>query len=184
VKGDREAAYHTVNRKRLKEILSEKITDKKFMNLINDRLNYEYVENVDGKTIRSRPTVGIPQGGIDSPYLFNIYMHKFNEFIKEDISYMLNGLNVKCGECGARTKESVKLRNLIRGEKRKMRWIKEKVHKETDLETIDKLRKEFYTHIKTIKKIGHHARKSVSTVPNKRAFRVFSTSDMLMTGSY
>lgn len=57
---------------------------------------------------------------------------------------MLNGLNVKCGECGARNKESVKLRNLIHGEKRKMRWIKEKVHKETDLETIDKLRKELY----------------------------------------
>jgi len=30
--------------------------------------------------------------------------------------------------------------------KRKMRWIKEKVHKETDLETIDKLRKELYTY--------------------------------------
>jgi len=67
VEGDIEAAYDTVDRQKLKDILSEKITDKKFMDLISDRLNYEYVENVEGRTIRTRPTVGILQGGIDSP---------------------------------------------------------------------------------------------------------------------
>jgi len=173
VEGDIEAAYDTVDRKKLKEILAERITDKKFMDLISDRLNYEYVENVEGKTIRTRPTMGIPQGGIDSLYLLNIYMHKFDEFVNEGINNTLNYLNDRCRDIGSKSKESAKLRNLIRGEKRKMRWVKEKLHKETNPDTINTLRKELFTHVKTIKKIRHHAYKSVSSIHNKRRLRVF-----------
>lgn len=173
VEGDIEAAYDTVDRQILIKILSEKIIDKKFLNLIKERLNYEYVENIEGKTIRTRPTLGIPQGGIDSPYLLNIYMNKFDEFIHNDVNEIFNKMNGKYKDIPTRNKESIKIKNQIRGEKRKMRWIKEKIHKETNKEKIEEFKEELYKYIKIIRKLWHQARNRTTSVPNKRRLRVF-----------
>lgn len=93
IEGDVEAAYDTVVRKRLIEILSKKIQDKQFLKLIEERLNYDYVEK--GTKNIFRPNLGIPQGGIDSPYLFNIYMSELDEYIHNELQSYVNGLNNK-----------------------------------------------------------------------------------------
>lgn len=93
IEGDIEAAYDTVNKDKLIHILSKKIQDRKFLQLIRDRLDYDFVEKTaDGKE-RFRPPQGIPQGGIDSPYLFNIYMNELDEYINTDIQKFLDDLN-------------------------------------------------------------------------------------------
>lgn len=51
------------------------------------RLSYDYVEKETG--IRVKPKLGIPQGGIDSPYLFNIYMHELDLFVQKDLTMFL-----------------------------------------------------------------------------------------------
>lgn len=93
IEGDIAAAYDTVNKDKLIQILSEKIKDKKFLDLIRSRLNYDYIEQAGKDILRVRPEKGIPQGGIDSPYLFNIYMSKFDDYIHTDISNFLDTLN-------------------------------------------------------------------------------------------
>jgi len=93
LEGDVEAAYDTVDKEKLLEILRKKIKDKKFINFMRERLNYEYVEKETG--LRVKPELGIPQGGIDSPYLFNIYMHELDVFIHSEVQLYLDALNSK-----------------------------------------------------------------------------------------
>jgi retron-type reverse transcriptase len=96
IEGDIEAAYDTVDKKTLLDILEKKITDKKFLQLIKDRLEYVYVERKEnGKPIRTQPEKGIPQGGIDSPYLFNIYMHELDKYVHKEIQDYVESINKK-----------------------------------------------------------------------------------------
>lgn len=79
LEGDVEAAYDKVNKNILLKILSERINDKKFLKLMEERLKYLFFDSESQKYVS--PIDGIPQGGIDSPYLYNIYMSKFDEWI-------------------------------------------------------------------------------------------------------
>jgi retron-type reverse transcriptase len=141
IEGDVEKAFDSVIKKILLKIMSKRIQDRKFLKLMEDRLNYEYVEIVDGKEIRHTPEIGIPQGGIDSPYLFNIYMNELDEYIEYELKAILEQKN---HEKNKRTNGYIK--SEIRSRKRKMRWIKEEIHETTDPEEIEKLRQELYTH--------------------------------------
>ena len=91
IEGDVEAAYDTVNKKILLAILEKRIQDKSFIKFIEERLNYDYVEKETNQ--RSRPESGIPQGGIDSPYLFNIYMNEMDEYVLTEIQTTVEKLN-------------------------------------------------------------------------------------------
>lgn len=93
LEGDIKSAYDKVNRKKLIEILEKKIKDKKFIKLIEDRLNYEYFDTEKEAYIKEKE--GIPQGGTDSPYLWNIYMLEFDIFIEEEIKKYINEINIK-----------------------------------------------------------------------------------------
>lgn len=87
IEGDIKAAYDNVTKNTMIKGLETKIADKKFIKLIRDRLNYDYVDTDTGQRIR--PEKGIPQGGIDSPYLFNIYLYVFDSFIMKNITEKL-----------------------------------------------------------------------------------------------
>lgn len=93
IEGDIKGAYDNVQREKLIEILSKKITDRKFLNLIRDRLEYTFFDMKLGKYVKEDK--GIPQGGIDSPYLWNIYFHEFDLHIQEYLTNKLNGINEK-----------------------------------------------------------------------------------------
>ena len=81
VEGDIKGAYTGVNFKILMGILSQRIKDKNFLNLIEKFLNAGILEQ--GQYEHS--IIGVPQGGILSPLLFNIYMFEFDKFIKYNI---------------------------------------------------------------------------------------------------
>lgn len=77
IEGDIKGAYDSVDHKILMNILSKHIIDKKFLKLIKDGLKAGIME--DSKFVDT--FLGIPQGGIASPILFNIYMHEFDLYI-------------------------------------------------------------------------------------------------------
>jgi group II intron reverse transcriptase/maturase len=65
---------HTI----LVEILSEKIHDNRFLRLMQNVLKAGYLEDWTwGATLS-----GAPQGGVVSPVLSNIYLHKLDEFVE------------------------------------------------------------------------------------------------------
>lgn len=61
------------------DILRERISDERFLRLIRKFLNAGYME----KWTYNNTYSGTPQGGIISPILANIYLDKFDKYIKE-----------------------------------------------------------------------------------------------------
>lgn len=79
VEGDIKGFFDNINHEVLMTILAERISDTRFLRLIRKFLNAGYVEDwVFHKTYS-----GTPQGGIISPILANIYLDKFDKYIKE-----------------------------------------------------------------------------------------------------
>lgn len=81
IEGDIKGAYDCVDHKILINILSRRIKDKNFLNLIYKMLKAGIMD--EGKYEHS--ILGVPQGGIVSPLLFNIYMFEFDKFIHKEI---------------------------------------------------------------------------------------------------
>ncbi len=57
--------------------MSEKIRDGRFLRLISNMLSAGYLEDWKWNATLS----GAPQGGVVSPVLSNIYLHKLDEFV-------------------------------------------------------------------------------------------------------
>lgn len=89
MEGDIDGAYNYVQHDTMVSILSEKITDKKFLVLIKQLHKSGIMEN----NVTKETTLKIPQGGIASPILFNIYMHKFDEYVANYCSNVLEKEN-------------------------------------------------------------------------------------------
>lgn len=77
LEGDIKGAFDNVDHKLLIKFLNKKIKDQKFLSLIYQGCKCGIMEF--NKT--SESLAGIPQGGIASPVLFNIYMHEFDLYI-------------------------------------------------------------------------------------------------------
>mmetsp|Transcript_9508 Transcript_9508/g.27192 ORF Transcript_9508/g.27192 Transcript_9508/m.27192 type:complete len:809 (-) Transcript_9508:3728-6154(-) len=91
IEGDIENAYPSLDHNIMIKILSERIKDKKFLRFLKNRLKMTLF---DTKTERYKTNfLGIPQGGIDSPYLWNIYLMGMDEFIQNDIQKILDNIN-------------------------------------------------------------------------------------------
>lgn len=87
VEGDIKDAYDNVNRETLIKILGKRIKDKQFLELVQKGLYGGIMDGRSGKT--SDPLTGVPQGGIASPILFNIYMAELDEYV---INSLIPGL--------------------------------------------------------------------------------------------
>jgi len=79
IEGDIVGAFNNVKIEKLIEILSQKINDKKFLNLIRERMTYWLFDTQKNQYELS--TLGTQQGGNDSSYLWNIYMDVFDDFV-------------------------------------------------------------------------------------------------------
>jgi retron-type reverse transcriptase len=83
IEGDIQGAYNSLDHQKLLEILSKRISDKKYLSLIEKYLK-SGLFNMETKSFENT-ILGVPQGQIASPILFNIYMHEFDCFIRETI---------------------------------------------------------------------------------------------------
>lgn len=91
IEGDIVGAYNNVDHDKLMGILSIRIKDKKFLNIVRNLLKSGVMSQ--GLTLHSLK--GTPQGGIVSPLLFNIYMFQLDQFIYEDIRSRLESNSTK-----------------------------------------------------------------------------------------
>ncbi|TMR90067.1 maturase [Nonomuraea basaltis] len=78
VEGDIADCFGSFDHHVMIRILSEKIHDNRLLRLLRNMLTAGYLENWRwGATLS-----GVPQGGIASPILSNIYLHKLDEFVE------------------------------------------------------------------------------------------------------
>lgn len=116
VEGDIDGAYNNVQHKILLENLSERFTDKKFLNLIQKGLECGYMLD-----FQSYPTLlGTPQGSICSPILFNIYMQPFDKYVLTEMlnELQINKNNTPQPEIKTRSQESNPHYEKVRSKKR------------------------------------------------------------------
>ncbi|KAA6314077.1 Group II intron-encoded protein LtrA, partial [termite gut metagenome] len=81
IEGDIKGFFDNISHEVLISILRERIADERFIRLIRKFLNAGYVEDWTYHKTYS----GTPQGGIISPILANIYLDKFDKYMKEYI---------------------------------------------------------------------------------------------------
>jgi len=79
IEGDIKGFFDNINHDILVDILKERISDERFLRLIRKFLKAGYIERWRFQNTYS----GTPQGGIISPILANIYLDRFDKYIKE-----------------------------------------------------------------------------------------------------
>lgn len=95
IEGDIKGFFDNINHNKMIDILKERINDDRFLRLIRKFLNAGYLEDWTFHKTYS----GCPQGGIISPILANIYLDKFDKYMKEYVD------SFKKGKRRSRTKE-------------------------------------------------------------------------------
>ncbi len=79
IEGDIKGCFDNIDHEILIGILSKKIKDSKFLNIIRQFLKAGYIENWKYNNTYS----GCPQGGVCSPILANIYLHELDTKFEE-----------------------------------------------------------------------------------------------------
>ena len=81
IEGDISDCFGSLDHEILLGILAEKIHDQRFLRLIRNMLKAGYLEDWEYHETLS----GSPQGGVVSPILSNIYLHKLDEFVEQEL---------------------------------------------------------------------------------------------------
>lgn len=84
IQGDISKCFDNIPHKLVIELLRKKIVDPRFLEVITKFLETG-VQNPKTKMIE-KTTLGIPQGGILSPILCNIVLHRFDEYMQKQIA--------------------------------------------------------------------------------------------------
>jgi group II intron reverse transcriptase/maturase len=79
IEGDIKRCFDNIDHDVLIGILRESIDDERFLRLIRDMLEAGYLEDWQLNATHS----GTPQGGVISPLLANVYLHKLDEFVAD-----------------------------------------------------------------------------------------------------
>src|SRR5256714_7657119 len=81
IEGDIRDCFGSLDQEILVGILAEKIHDQRFLRLVRNMLRAGYLEDWEYHETLS----GCPQGGVVSPVLSNIYLHKLDEFVEREL---------------------------------------------------------------------------------------------------
>ena len=131
IEGDIKGFFDNIDHNVLISILRERISDERFLRLIRKFLNAGYVEDWKYNKTYS----GTPQGGIISPMLANIYIDKFDKYIKEYAA------KFRKGDRRSINPEYWRLNN-------KKNWLKKKLQKTSD----EQIRKSYLYEIAQLSK--------------------------------
>ncbi len=131
IEGDIKGFFDNIDHNVLISILRERISDERFLRLIRKFLNAGYVEDWKYNKTYS----GTPQGGIISPMLANIYLDKFDKYIKEYAAKFSKG------DRRSINPEYWRLNN-------KKNWLKKKLQKTSD----EQIRKSYLYEIAQLSK--------------------------------
>jgi retron-type reverse transcriptase len=166
IEGDIEGAYDNVDHDIMKSILRKRINDEKFIKLLDTGFKSGILDQGN----KFDTLTGVPQGGLASPVLFNIYMHQFDEYIENELQQEVDKIN-------ANEDRSQKPRNseydstqvrLDRLRKKYKQWKGDRKH--IDLTPEEKLESQDYQ--KRLKKLSMVRAKLPSLRTDKRLIKI------------
>ncbi|MET9399449.1 reverse transcriptase domain-containing protein [Kitasatospora sp. NPDC002965] len=123
IEGDIADCFGSLDHQVLLSILGEKIRDQRFLRLVRNMLTAGYLEEWKwGATLS-----GAPQGGVASPILSNIYLHRLDEFVETVLIPEYTR-----GERRARNPAYLELQNLLakarrRGDRAQARTLRQRM---------------------------------------------------------
>jgi hypothetical protein len=152
IEGDIKSYFDNIDHRLLAEALESKIHDKNLMDLYWKMVKAGYVNQ--GNYEPSGIT-GVPQGGVLSPLLSNIYLHKFDEYMTELVEQYTPDKRMR----GKQPKEYTKNLNQTKA-------IKNKLATEAEAEIRTQL-------IHELKRINRERRGIPSTLPTESTNRLY-----------
>jgi group II intron reverse transcriptase/maturase len=119
IESDIADCFGSFDREVMLNIIGEKIHDGRFLGLLRNMLQAGYMEDWVWKATLS----GVPQGGVVSPVLSNIYLHRLDEFIETVLISEYNR-----GEARGHNREYLKVRSALaaarkRGDREQVREL-------------------------------------------------------------
>lgn len=170
IEGDIENAYPSLNHGILLKLLEKRISDKKFIRFLKVRLKYTLFDIDENKLEQS--FLGIPQGGIDAPYLWNIYLLEMDNYIQiELMNNIINPINEKryINKRNNKPMTQQPINPLYQKEKR----MRDNLKGQLKCIRRDRLGKElYYETLSKVKKHSHNMRKINYYDPERKKIRL------------
>jgi group II intron reverse transcriptase/maturase len=113
VEGDISDCFGSLDHEVMVDILSENIHDNRFLRLIQNMLRAGYLEDWTWHATLS----GAPQGGVVSPILSNIYLHRLDRYVETELIPAYTR-----GERRKRNPEYVRTQNAIAQSRKRRDW--------------------------------------------------------------
>ncbi|MYZ40378.1 maturase, partial [Streptomyces sp. SID4917] len=124
IEGDIADCFGSLDHEVMLRILGEKVHDSRFLRLVRNMLTAGYLEDWTWHTTLS----GAPQGGVASPVLSNIYLHKLDTYVEQTLipEYTRGTLRARSTEY--RRVESAIARARKRGDHTEVRSLYKRLH--------------------------------------------------------
>jgi group II intron reverse transcriptase/maturase len=124
IEGDIADCFGSFDHQVLLSILGEKIRDNRFLRLMRNMLTAGYLEDWTWAPTLS----GVPQGGIASPVLSNIYLHKLDSFVETVLIPEYTRGRLRARNPRYRSVEQAIARARRRGERTQVRSLYRQLH--------------------------------------------------------
>ncbi|MFE5583313.1 reverse transcriptase domain-containing protein [Kitasatospora sp. NPDC056531] len=124
IEGDIAQCFDALDHRVMLETLAEKIHDNRFLRLVRNMLKAGYLEDWNWNATLS----GAPQGGVLSPILSNIYLHRLDSFVEKVLmpEYTRGGLRARNPEY-RRVGDAIQ-RARRRGDRTAVRALRKRLH--------------------------------------------------------
>ena len=170
IEGDIKGAYPSLDHDIVMSLLRKKIKCKTFLNLVWDFLKAKIFDLESYQFDNSLS--GVPQGQLFSPILFNIYMHEFDLFVKNDLQEFINNTyNVNRNETPKIQSSYIRITSMIRQKRDTIKRIKERNKEIPYISWNDKSKKQFKDLLTLIKNLVRERRNIPSRDKSKEKIR-------------
>lgn len=110
IEGDIKGCFDNINTSKLASLLETRVKDKNLMNLYWKAVKADYINNGH---VEPHSLTGVPQGGVLSPFLSNVFMHELDTYVSQNIIPAYNTRSNVKGRC-QNPAYTVALKNLNR----------------------------------------------------------------------
>ncbi|MDN3293376.1 reverse transcriptase domain-containing protein [Streptomyces ficellus] len=125
IEGDIADCFGSLDHEVMLRTLGEKVHDSRFLRLVRNMLTAGYLEDWTWHATLS----GAPQGGVASPVLSNIYLHKLDTYVEQTLIPEYNRGRLRARSTEYRRVESAIARARRRGDRVEVRSLYKRLHR-------------------------------------------------------